>query len=402
MGTAKEYAIMLETRGFDDIDKYVCEDCLNDAYLKNWICNNGSIHMCDYCKEKKKVVLMTDLMNEVIMPAFRKYYDDADNILGWNGREGGFQGAITYDTNDVCSDFFAQATDNDEILTDIENSLPDKTWCDQNPYGLTEFEICEYSWKSFSELVKYKNRYFFLQEEDDTEYHEKYSPLSILYIIEEQAKMLQLIKILPKDTDLYRVRIFKKEEEIILDGASIGSPPSHLAKNDRMSAAGISVFYGSDNKDICIKEVQGSHLTTEDTVVVGRFNNTNELRYLDLTKICNISLPSIFDLEKYDLCEAVRFFKDLNQKLTQPIEDLKEIEYVPTQIFAEYFKIVAGLNGIKYTSSKDRKGTCYVLFFDNKQCINDETKQIYDKKCELKLVEAIPYQLTLKERNKTI
>lgn len=400
MGTADEYVIMLEARWFDDINKYVCEDCLNDQYLKNWIHNNGSIHMCDYCKEKKKVVLMTDLMNEVIMPAFRKYYDDADNIVGWNGREGGFQGAITYNTNDICSDFFAQTTDNDEILTDIENSLPDKTWCDQNPYGLTEFEICEYSWKSFSELVKHKNRYFFLQEEDDTKYYEKYSPLSILNIIEEQAKKLQLIKLLPKDTDLYRVRIFKNGEKIILDGANIGSPPSNLAKNDRMSTAGISVFYGSDNKDICIKEVQGSCLTTEDTVVLGRFNNVNELKYLDLTEICNINLPSIFNLKKYDLREAVRFFKDLNQKLTQPIEDLKEIEYVPTQIFAEYFKMVVGLNGIKYTSSKDRKGTCYVLFFDNEQCINDENKQLYDKRCELKLVEAIPYQLTLKEHNK--
>ena len=118
------------------------------------------------------------------------------------------------------------------------------------------------------------------------------------------------------------------------------------------------------------------------------FNVVRELKYLDLTDIKSMSLPSVFDLNQYTLQEAIFFLKDLNNDLTRPIEELHEIEYVPTQIFAEYFKFVEHLYGIKYSSSKDHNENCYVLFFDNKQCINDSKKESLRQNCELKLFDA--------------
>lgn len=394
MGWAKEQAMIIEERGFDDIDKYVCEDCIKDPYLKNWIHNNGSTDICDYCGEENVVVSMTDLMTEFIMPTFKKYYDYAVEWLGWESAEGGYQGT-TYDNEEIVTDFSDDISSNMDVINDIIESMHDKLWCKNDPYGLTERERCEYSWKNFSNLVKYQNRYFFLQEKDDTEYYEKYSPLSILNLIEENAKNLNLIKNLPKNSDLYRARIFKKGQNIVLDGANLGSPPKEFAKNDRMSASGISAFYGSEDKRICIKEVLNSNLTVEDIIVAGKFNNINEVKYLDLSEINKIELPSIFDNDKYELRETIIFLKNLNKELTRPINELKQIEYVPTQIFAEYFKLVAVLQGIKYNSSKDSTGTCFVLFFDNEQCICDENKCSILKKCELKLIDTSTYQLTL-------
>ena len=101
-----------------------------------------------------------------------------------------------------------------------------------------------------------------------------------------------------------------------------------------------------------------------------------------------MSLPSIFDLKQYELREAILFLKDLNNDLTRPIEGLHDIEYVPTQIFAEYFKFAEHLDGIKYSSSKDHNESCYVLFFDNEQCIDDSKKESWLQNCELKLVDA--------------
>ena len=386
MGRMKEYLMEIDVRKFQDINKYVCEDCVQDFYLKKWIHNSSDrTRKCDYCGKKKETVLMTDLMNEIIMPTINGYYSLAVDELGYDSAEGGYQGE-TYDKEEVLSSFSEYISQNNQLINDIEDSLSDDIWCRGNPYGLSELETYEYSWHHFSELVKHKNRYFFLNEETNDKYDELYSPLLILNSICDVVEKQHLIKTLPKNTNLYRARAFEKEKTII-NGANLGSPPNKSAPNNRMNAAGISVFYASEDQMICIKEIQNPK--SNRNIVVGNFQNINAIRYLDLTEIRNIQLPSIFNLEERHIRNAIIFLKELNEELTKPITSLKEIEYVPTQIFAEYFKIVVGLNGIKYNSSKDKNGTCFVLFFDNEQCINDKDKPIYNKKCELKLISYI-------------
>lgn len=386
MGQAKNVAIEIEERGFDDIDKYICSECVEDNYLKQWIDENATeIMECAYCGNTHPVVLMTDLMY-VLMDTFRKYYGYAVEHLGWDGREGGYQGT-TYDTEDVVNNFAEEISSNQQVLDDIVEAIGyDQAWCDEEPYGLTERERREYSWKFFSDLVKYKNRYFFFDEEND-EYHEKYTPLDILYIISEQAKKLGIIKTILENSVFYRVRIFKNKNEVVLDGANLGAPPKECAQTDRMSACGISAFYASDKFETSLKEVQKEN-SNNNIIAVGQFKNLKALKCLDLTAINEIKLPSIFELEKYDEREAILFLKGLNKELTRPIKDLQPIEYVPTQIFAEYFKLVQKLDGIKYNSSKNKNGTCYVLFFNNEQCIEDKKNILGEDVCQLKLVKA--------------
>lgn len=388
MGWAKEYAMEIEERGFSDIDKYICSECVEDEFLRNWIDENAIETIeCNYCGKVHPAVLMTDLMEKVLMPTFEKYYWYAVEHLGWDGREGGYQGT-TYDTEDVVNNFAEEISSNQQVLDDIVEAIGyDQAWCDEEPYGLTERERREYSWKSFSDLVKYKNRYFFLQECNNRDY-ERYLPLDILYIIAQQAKKLDIIKTIPQNSDFYRVRIFSKKDDVVLDGANLGAPPKECAQTDRMSACGIAAFYASDKFETSLQEVQKENSESKNVVAVGQFKNLKDLKYLDLTAINEIEIPSVFDLEKYDKREAIFFLKGLNKELTRPIEELHSIEYVPTQIFAEYFKLVEKLDGIKYTSSKDNKGNCYILFFNNKQCTEDDKNQWYKEKCELKLVDA--------------
>ena len=388
MGWAKEYAMEIEERGFSDIDKYICSECVEDDFLKQWIDKNATeTKECDYCGRTHSVVLMTDLMKEVLMPTFKKYYWYANDHLGWDGREGGYQGT-TYDTEYVVNNFAEEISSNQQVLDDVVEAIGyDQAWCDEEPYGLTERERREYSWKSFSDLVKYKNRYFFFDEEND-EYHEKYTPLDILYIISEQAKKLDIIKTITQNFDFYRVRIFSKKDDLVLDGANLGAPPKECAQTDRMSACGISSFYASDDIETSLKEIQKENSDNKEFVAVGQFKNLRDLKCLDLTAINEIKLPSIFDLEKYDEREAIFFLKGLNKELTRPIKDLQPIEYVPTQIFAEYFKLVQKLDGIKYNSSKNKNGTCYVLFFSNEQCIENKKNILGEDLCQLKLVKA--------------
>ena len=153
-----------------------------------------------------------------------------------------------------------------------------------------------------------------------------------------------------------------------------------------MSACGISSFYASDDIETSLKEIQKENSDNKEFVAVGQFKNLRDLKCLDLTAINEIKLPSIFDLEKYDEREAIFFLKGLNKELTRPIKDLQPIEYVTTQIFAEYFKLVQKLDGIKYNSSKNKNGTCYVLFFNNEQCSENKKNILGEDLCQLKLV----------------
>lgn len=82
MGYWKEQAMEIEARGFSDIDKYVCSECVEDNYLKQWIDENTTERgKCDYCGKIHSVVLMTDLMY-VLMNSIQKYYGYAVEYLG--------------------------------------------------------------------------------------------------------------------------------------------------------------------------------------------------------------------------------------------------------------------------------------------------------------------------------
>ena len=394
MSWLKNHMIEIEDRGFGDIGKYICADCVEDAFLKNWIKENAEYtDECSYCGECHDIVCMETLMEEVIMKGIRHYYSNAEGNLYWDNEDDEFFGT-TYDIHDIMYDFECDISSNPEVIEDIKEAIGcDITWCRRNPYSSTEREICEYSWKHFSDLVKYENRYFFLNEDSDEDM-EIYSPLDILDAIADKADGLGLIKALPVNTDFYRVRIFKDKKDLILDDANLGSPPKESANIDRMSACGISVFYASDKIETSILEACNKDCRADkDIIAVGHFRNVHELKYLDLTAISTLGFPSIFDLDKYKESEDTLFFKNLNTSLTKPIEELTAIEYVPTQIFAEYFRKVKNLDGIKYNSSKDKNGICYVLFFNNKQCISDAKKTFLGKrnKCELKLINARVY-----------
>ena len=57
----------------------------------------------------------------------------------------------------------------DGCLKFLSNVSVMSLWCDRNPYSQREDERLVSSWERFSEFIKYKRRYFFLQqkEEDD-------------------------------------------------------------------------------------------------------------------------------------------------------------------------------------------------------------------------------------------
>ena len=65
-----------------------------------------------------------------------------------------------------------------------------------------------------------------------------------VFALRDMLKESGLIRTLPGDLVIYRVRSHKKTEQCTTREA-LGPPPGSKAPSNRMSAAGISVFYGA-------------------------------------------------------------------------------------------------------------------------------------------------------------
>ena len=133
------------------------------------------------------------------------------------------------------------------------------------------------------------------------------------------------------------------------DDSQIRAPDRPRA--NRMNAVGIRAFYGALQEQIAIAEVQppiGTH------VVIGAFTPTRPLTVLDLGAFGDVF--EYFDLFQPGFTtasERLTFFRILEQEISLPIQSTDEpLEYIPTQVMAEYVHNVLRLDGIAYRSSQ--------------------------------------------------
>ncbi|GAV15990.1 RES domain-containing protein [Paenibacillus sp. NAIST15-1] len=137
--------------------------------------------------------------------------------------------------------------------------------------------------------------------------------------------------------------------------------PIKYAPNNRMSPAGISYMYLADSLSTCLQEIRA---TIGSKVIVGNFNPKKDIKVLDLSIKPQIPKFSIFD-ENYDhdLNWIDEFIQEFKWEISKPISDIeKDLEYVPTQVLAEYIRQL-GYHGIVYESSLVKGTYNYVLFF---------------------------------------
>ena len=159
----------------------------------------------------------------------------------------------------------------------------------------------------------------------------------------------------------------KAEASGWLHAADIGPPPPERAATNRMSPAGISMFYGATDRVTAIAEA-GAH-ASHTYVVTGEFTPTREISLIDLTNLPE--LPSIFDAARHQELFVLRFLRQFIHDITLPVElDGREhIDYVPTQVFTEYFRYAfpAGVDGLMFSSAQG-PGNNVAVFFGPEFC----------------------------------
>jgi hypothetical protein len=142
-----------------------------------------------------------------------------------------------------------------------------------------------------------------------------------------------------------------------------------------MSAAGIPVFYGALDKQTAGLEVESAD-PNRPVCTIGEFETLRPVRVLDLGH--QIQGVSLFDPQKRHQRPVRAFLRQFRKSISRPIEkdDRIHIEYVPTQVVAEYFRHIftdpkgAHLDGILYPSTKRVDGICCVLFMAATDCVD--------------------------------
>ncbi len=371
MGRAKQWALEQAEQGFESRSTRVCAKCIEDEALIKFIKKNGETgHRCSYCdtpRLDKKTVAFDEFIHRLLKGIETEWGDPNNEGVGW---EHGWVGEVT-DTYDLLTENLDIGFTKDELFQDVQSSLSDHQWCKRNFYELEPHQALTVGWQEFVKVVKHESRYVFLRRADsraDQRGSEEIAPADFLDALSFVISDCQLHRWLPRGTEMTRLRTHASDA--ILDTAKqLGPPPPSMAKfPNRMSAAGISAFYAAFDSETAIAETVSS-AARPTSATLGHFKLLKDLYIVDFTKLPPV--PSIFESNSRSRRHGIRFLRNFLDDFTAPVEkDGREhIDYVPTQIVAEYLRFIhrgeeqRPIDGILYKSARNEGSNACVLFF---------------------------------------
>jgi len=382
MGRAKDLWMEIQERGFDDVSKTICSKCVDEYALKHFIQTHASCRGCSYCGRRQISSVPLSLLVQQVLDGIRFEWDDPSNAgLAYESAEGGWQGEVLL-TAEVLDEVGLDVRDY-TIIEDVCGAIHNIGWCERDPYSLTYDRCLYYGWKKFCDFVCHSSRYVFLKARNDNwdpEQHDEIDPVSILDELGKLILRLDLLVKIPFGKKIHRVRV--DSSSFTPSAATMGSPPLGLATiANRMSPAGISMFYGAFDLQTAIEETYDNKSDKGKKVYCSTFRPVRELTVVDLAS--RLFLPSIFDAQERKNRAAIRFLQNFISDFRKPIDrkDRAHIDYVPTQIVTEFFRHVFENNerkvdGIIYPSSKGSGNRAVVIFADNDQCLEKHAKDL--------------------------
>ncbi len=361
--------------------KFVCAECVSEAYLGDKIVKEGQGQTCDYCGDKQPAITIEELADYVEGAFERHYYRTSDQPEGieWAmAREHGFE---RHGEPVLCAIGEAAEVDED-IATDILEILSqrhldmemaqmgDECEFDSDSHyewkRPSDYEM-QFGWNEVEASLKRRSRFF-----ND----EAVSFLTKLFAglaekTTEEGK--PVIVDAGPDHELkgfFRGRVFSIGDDIERalkrPDIELAGPPTHLARAGRMNAQGISVFYGATKSENALAEIRPP---VGSAVLIGYFELLENVRLLDLEALSDLLVAgSIFDPEYEEKLAQARFLKGFTSRMTMPVMPNEEAsEYLATQMVADFLaqKADTELHGILYRSAQvGGEGKNVALFHD--------------------------------------
>ena len=320
---------------FHDVH-WVCPDCVSDEVLRRLLSDESEEEPCSYCGRARGAPFETLL--GILSDAIQWEYTDPANELPYESREGGYQGTVRDGAEIIAElDYW---TDNDKLLNDAADAFGGSAWCERDYFSLNKYDSLRLGWKTFVDQVKHHTRYLFLQELGDNKrpQDEEIAPGRMLDALGDLFREFELWTLLPANTEVIRARVHDRTA-VLTTVDDLGPPPEDKATMpNRMSPAGIPMFYGAFDARTAIAETFDDSRENGKVVTLATFVANRELLMLDLTELP--PTPSIFDADSRHRRYPIRFLKDFERDLTRPIarDETAHVEYVPTQVVTEFVR----------------------------------------------------------------
>lgn len=384
MGLAKRRWEEVTSRGFDETDNLtVCLECIDDTALREETRPHLEEWVCSFCGAEadegagKPIAASFEDFMYIVIEAVNFLYTSVENA-GLVYDEGEWYGGNVLDSNDVAY-AVCEGDVTYEVLEAISSKLTSQLWTDSHISESRPDKALKWGWDAFCNKVKHSSRFVFLSTKEETSDHpDDYTTAQLLQRLERIIVDNEALLTVPAGRVFWRGRLADSPSKIAEYGtaAALGSPPHRRASNNRMSPAGISMFYGSDNIDTVVAEI-GAH-STQRYAIVGAFKTTQEMTLLNLADLPPV--PSLYQdtgrgQHYYELQFLHSFAADLGKPVS--LDGQEHIEYVPTQVATEYLRFIPdfAVDGILFRSAQNNDVNC-VLFCEPDECFaqGDPTK----------------------------
>ncbi len=300
-----------------------------------------------------------------------EYQNADDEGIPWDH---GYQGATT-DSWDLVYDVYGEISDNEKILNEVWSHIRDTAWAVKNGWALTLDEEMSQAWDKFVETIRFRKRFVYWAQRRHPNGSEMFGPGALLHSVEETLDELGLIAAIPGGLRLARARPATNGYKS-WKAKDLGTPPKGMGKSNRFSPAGIGYFYGSESQANALQELAG--YSSGMRACVGAFDIVGPGRVVDLTRLPEV--PSVFNAEIGHLQRDIKFLLKFVQEMSKPFESRDEVDYVPTQVVAEY--LMRGVDrhepiiGLKYRSAVDAQVTCWVIDIAHENCLDSDSLSV--------------------------
>ena len=387
-------------RGYGESDKCVCSGCIGDEYLVKIIRGKGEIGACSFCKDlkgksiKHRKVFQLEKLMEYIMPAIDYYYIDALDGLSYESKEGGYMGD-NIDHYDFIHNKMADEmiVDNEDLLQELYELIEPRTWSPRYIYGESTAERDMIEWDTYTRIVNKRKKLSVEQIISLCKRPDAPDDIKMIHTMLNKilyhARKVHSVTNISTGAPFFRCVNYLGREETqegynSILATQVGTAPACVSEAGRFNEKGDMMFYGASNEDIAIKEVGKKD---DNPFTIGKFFTNKRISVLNLCTIEKWKQPSFFRINENDIerRESWFFLKQFILEISKPVSDIDDVEnyYKPIQVFTKYMQRVTQLYGIEYRSSKSERNNlysdyiidrCYVLFAENRDCMDESER----------------------------
>lgn len=351
----------------------VCTKCLNFPSIIEFINKNGKEAHCSFCNFKRGAVAPKDIVFQYILDSLSEHIVPLSSFqklesLFYNADED----LITYETSfdllqhyekeihegihNLLVDFLDEELFSNELMINLVDSYR----YEDDVYDPTSFE-----WDNlvlnFNHLYRYK-----------TDKIISFLDRMILPLLRNTSIKSEHIEKIDKDKKIYRGRICQNNDAVkqVISSpySELGPTPLAFSSDQRMSAQGISSFYGALERRTCLPELRPA---VGEIIITGAFYPLVKLNLLRLKDLNRVSVSKLdiladpFSKEIPDKIAGVRFASNLYWELIKPSISNNKSTYRITQLFIEILrsKFYQQIHGVIFPSVQScGKGKNIVLF----------------------------------------